>query len=560
MKNKILKITGIALLVLITFVWTAPYLFKGKIINLVRTQINKNLRAHVNFSDVDISWFRHFPKIALGLDNLQVTCVGEFDGDTLITAKQLDMACSLASFISGDSIKVYSITLNEPRLHALVHKDGHSNWDILKPDTFSRANPEPSARPFKLEMQRYAIHNGYIEYQDESRDILVEIANLEHEGRGNFNSNLFTLRTKTTADAISFNYRGAIPYRITAKTDIDMAFRVENKSHTYSFKTDQICVNELKLHAEGFFQWINDSSYNMNIKFNAPSKEFKDILSMLPSVYQNDFASIKSSGKLILNGFIKGKYDEKHAPAYQVNLDVENGFFQYPDFPTPVKDINLRLHINNPDGMADHTILNISQGHAEINNDTLDFHLLMKNLNTKPFIDAAFVGKLDLANISKLIKSGPGTRLKGVLNADIYARGNVPDSVKLKKDPFQAGGHFDLRDFLYISKAYPGGVALNDLSLEFNPRNVLMNELKGEYLSTHFNATGAFNNLFAYALKNKPLNASVHVKADEINLRDWLNSGKDSNAITQHAERIAPFAVPANICFTIDAQADKLHY
>src|SRR5450631_122397 len=106
-KNKILKITGLASAVLIAFLWAAPYLFKGKITNLVKAQINKNLRAHVNFSDVDISWFRHFPKIALGLDDLQVTCVGEFDGDTLITAKQLDLGCGLASFISGDCIKVY---------------------------------------------------------------------------------------------------------------------------------------------------------------------------------------------------------------------------------------------------------------------------------------------------------------------------------------------------------------------------------------------------------------------------------------------------------------------
>ncbi|HXB43951.1 MAG TPA: AsmA family protein, partial [Puia sp.] len=204
MKNKILKITALSLLVIITFICAAPYLFKGKIISLVKAQINEDLRAHVNFSSLDISWFRHFPKIALGLDDLQVTCVGEFDGDTLVTAKRLDLGCGVASFISGDCIKIYSITLNDPHLHALVHRDGHSNWDILKSSAFSGANLESSSRPFKLEMERYAIHNGYISYEDERKDILVEMANLEHEGRGNFTSNLFTLKTKTTADAISF--------------------------------------------------------------------------------------------------------------------------------------------------------------------------------------------------------------------------------------------------------------------------------------------------------------------------------------------------------------------
>src|ERR1700676_2931686 len=99
MKSKILTITGITLLVLITFVLSAPWLFKGKIIHLVNARINKDLRAHVNFSDVDISLFRNFPKIAIGLDTLQVICVGEFQGDTLITANRFDIACDIGSLI-----------------------------------------------------------------------------------------------------------------------------------------------------------------------------------------------------------------------------------------------------------------------------------------------------------------------------------------------------------------------------------------------------------------------------------------------------------------------------
>ncbi len=133
MKTKILKITGIILLVLVCFVWTAPYIFKGKITRLVKARINKDLRAHVNFSGVDISLFRQFPNIAIGLDNLQITCVGEFQGDTLVTAKRFDIACNIRSLISGDSIQVYSISINEPRFHGLVRKDGHANWNIIKP-------------------------------------------------------------------------------------------------------------------------------------------------------------------------------------------------------------------------------------------------------------------------------------------------------------------------------------------------------------------------------------------------------------------------------------------
>jgi hypothetical protein len=549
MKSKILKITGGTLLVLITFVSTVPWLFKGKIIHIVKAHINKDLRAHVNFSDLDISLFRHFPKITIGLDNVLVTCVGEFQGDTLVTAKQFDIVCDIRSLISGDSVKINSFSANEARFHVLINKEGHCNWNIIKSVTDLYDQIDSSIRPYKSEIQGYAIHNGYFDYLDERKDIHVVIVNLEHEGRGNFSSDLFTLNTRTTADAINFDFSGAIPNRVTAKTSIELAFHVDNKTHTYSFNTDRVTLNDLKLHTEGFFQWINDSSYSMNIKFKAPSTNFKNVLSMLPSVYQKDFASIETNGQVNFNGFIKGKYDEKHFPAYHTNLYVQNGFFKYPDLPVPVENINLGLQVDNPDGIADHLTVNISEAHAEINNDTLDLHLLVKNLRTKPFIDFAFVGKLDLANVSKSIKLESGARLSGMLNADIHANGNIPEIENHKKDQFQAGGNFDLRNFSYSSKTYPGGIALDELLMTFNSKNVLINEMKVEYLATRIGVTGTLNNLFDFALRNQPLNASIDLKADEFNLREWIRTDK-----------VTPFVVPDNIDFTIHAEADKFHF
>ena len=379
MKSKILKITGITLLILITFVVATPWLFKGKITSIIKARADKDLRAHVSFSAAEISLFRNFPKMTISLDNLQVTCVGEFQDDTLISAKQMDLTCNIGSLISGDSIKVSSIIINEPRFHAVVHQNGHANWNIIKTDVYPGEHIDSSARAFDWTIQRYAIHNGYIDYQNESKNIHLEVFNLEHEGRGNFSSELFTLKTKTTADVINFDYNGSIPCRLSAKTRMDMSLHVDSKTHTWSFNTDQISFNDLKLHTEGFFQWINDSSYNMNIKFKAPSTQFKNILSMLPALYQKDFASIESNGQVNFNGFIRGKYDDKHVPSYHTNLYVQNGYFKYPDLPVPVEHIRLGLQIDNPDGLADHTTINVSEGHVEINKDTVDLHVYVKN-------------------------------------------------------------------------------------------------------------------------------------------------------------------------------------
>lgn len=59
--KKVLKITGITLLVLLLVLFTLPFLFKGKIISLVKSEINKTINARVDFSDIDISLIRRFP-------------------------------------------------------------------------------------------------------------------------------------------------------------------------------------------------------------------------------------------------------------------------------------------------------------------------------------------------------------------------------------------------------------------------------------------------------------------------------------------------------------------
>ena len=91
-------------------------------------------------------------------------------------------------------------------------------------------------------------------------------------------------------------------------------------------------------------------------------------------------------------------------PAYDVNLEVKDGFFQYPDLPKPVKNIQLALHASNPDGRSDNTVVDISKGHLEMDNEPFDFKLLFKNPETTQYIDAAAKGKLDLANLSKFVK------------------------------------------------------------------------------------------------------------------------------------------------------------
>ncbi|MGB5008269.1 MAG: AsmA family protein, partial [Ferruginibacter sp.] len=130
--KKIVKIFLIVIVILAGLVFAAPYIFKGKIVSLVKREVNNNLTAKVDFKDVNISFFRHFPKVSIALDSLQVTGTGDFLADTLLSAKRMDATVNFMSFIRGKDMSVYTVLLESPRINAIVNKDGLANWDIVK--------------------------------------------------------------------------------------------------------------------------------------------------------------------------------------------------------------------------------------------------------------------------------------------------------------------------------------------------------------------------------------------------------------------------------------------
>jgi len=675
MIKKTVKISGISLLALICLAFAAPFVFKSQITSLVKKQINKSVNAKVDFSDVSLSLFRHFPRVTISLKDVSIVGKNDFVADTLMSVKSLGASANLLSVIKGQDINIYRVFLESPSIHSLVNKNGKANWDISKEDSNAAAN-DGSSSPFQMHLKKYKISNGYLQYRDETSGINTEITGFEHEGKGDFTADVFTLQTKTSAADANFVYAN-IPYLKNAKVAIDADIQVDNKINKYTFQTDDINLNDLKLSSKGFFQVVNDSMYDMDISFASPSNDFKQILSLIPAVYQKDFDKIKAGGKAVFKGFVKGTYGPTELPAYNVNLEVNDGFFQYPDLPKQIKNIQLALAVNNPDGITDHTTITIPSGHFEVDNEPFDFRFLLKNPVTARFIDAAAKGRIDLAKLSKLIKLEDGTKLSGQVWADVFARGDL-SAIENHSGPFAAGGFLDIQDLFYsskhfaqavhngnmkieiensegiadktfinvtsghvqvgedpvdfsvsvrnpvssvdfaghakgrftldnlkqfvtldpgtslsgtmdadldfsgykaaiekaeydkiattgtvdlhhvkyVSKEYPTGVNIIKTSLAFNGNDVTLDALSGNYLNTHFTADGVLNNLMGYALKNQTLNGTLNLTADKMNLNEWIGEDSATSATTQSD----PFAVPANVNFLVNAKMDKVKY
>jgi hypothetical protein len=359
-------------------------------------------------------------------------------------------------------MRIYGVYIQSPRIHALVNKKGKANWEITKEDTITSTAGSPSS--FQAKLEKYAIKNGYIFYRDETSNMEAEISGLDHEGSGDLTSDVFTLATKTKAVSASFNYAG-VTYLVNARTGIDADIIIDNGKSKYSFTNANMDVNNLKLTADGFVQIDNDSTYSMDIRFGALSNEFKNFLSLVPAIYKKDFDKLKTSGTAAFKGFVKGSYSPSQLPAYAVDLDIKDGFFQYPDLPQPVKNINIAMQISNPDGVMDHTTVDISKGHIEMGSDPFDFRILFKNPETTQYIDATVKGNLNLSNVSRFVKLETGTKLAGLVSADVFAKGSL-SAIENQKANFNAGGFFAITNLYYASKDFPQPIQNGNFKIE----------------------------------------------------------------------------------------------
>jgi AsmA-like C-terminal region len=553
MLKKTIRILILIFIGLTGILLASPYIFKNEIISIVKSQINKNINSRVDFSDLDISFIRNFPNVSIDLNDLLIIGSNEFSTDTLLFAKKLGAAVEILSFFRGENMSVNNIYLKSPRVHALVNKQGLANWDIMKPT--EAPSDTTAAKPFNLELKKYSIEDGYVLYDDRESDMSLEIKNLNHSGSGDFTADLFTLNTTTEADEVSFTY-GLIPYLSRVRTTLSSDIKVDNKNSTYSFEKLDALLNALKIEGKGSIKSMSNA-YGMDLSFKSPSTDFKDILSLVPVIYTTDFDEVTASGKANFEGNIKGIYSESSMPGYHFAMSVKDGSFKYSDLPKAVQQINFNLLVDNPDGITDHTIVDIKNGHLAIDNEPFDFRLLLKNPVTNMFIDAAAKGKLDLSQVASFAKLDKGTSLAGFLKADVNIKGNVNDIENQRFDRFYSGGTIDVNKFNYTSPDYPTVIKINNLNTIFTPIKINIANLDGEYMKSAFNGDGQINNLLSYLLLGKHLSADLSLNVDRVNLNDWMGVSSDPVATETVSE---PFIVPDYINVNLKTKVNQLKY
>ena len=419
--RKILLGVVVFLVFLVVTVALAPVLFKDKLRAVADRQIAQRVRAKVQYNpaDIDLSLLRSFPDLTLNIKNLRIIGLDSFSRDTLAYLPNLRVGLDIMTVIKGQEIKINSVELERPDLSLRRLKSGRANWDVVISDSAAAAKGQDTSQ-VSLAIKGWKLTDGRLRYEDLTLPFRMEARGVNHSGSGDFASNVFDMKSQTTATDLDMTYNG-VAYVTDKQLDANVTMNMDLNKNQYTFKDNKIKLNDFPFSFAGVIGLPNKNDITYDVTFKALETDFKTLLSLVPGAYTDKFKNIETSGKVAFDGYVKGTQTATHLPGYGVNLVVTNGQFKYPDLPQAARNINLKLQVSNPTGITNDLKVNISTFHLDLGPNPVDGNVAIDGLAPMK-VDGRVKANVNLAEALKVYPV-KDLAMRGQLFVDGTAKG-----------------------------------------------------------------------------------------------------------------------------------------
>lgn len=554
--KKAFKIIGVVVFILILGLILTPIIFKGSIEKMVKNAANDNVNAQVEWSSLKLSLFKNFPNASVSLEELSVINKAPFEGDTLVYAKEFNVALGIMQFFKDEGLSIDKLYLNEAFINVKIDSLGNANYDIAKASDEPETVSEDGEKPFQLNLDHYEINSSRINYLDESGNIFLKLKEFNHSGDGDFAESVFTLKTHTDSK-VSFDFDGT-NYLNDNSIVLDADLEMDLENMKFSFLDNEALVNQLPLKFEGYVQLFED--YNdIDIQFSTPSSDFKNFLALIPEAYAADLDGVTTTGDFILNGIIKGRVDETYIPTLDISASSSNASFQYPDLPKKVEDISLNLEIKNKSGLVEDTYINFNDVKFRIDQDRFAGSGSVKNLTTNMLIDLKANGRLNLANISKAYPVELEQELSGFLDADLVTNFDMNSIEREAYQNVNAKGSMKLSKFDYASPELAKPLHIEVAAVDFTSNTAKLNNFEMTAGSTDLKMTGNLTNLLGFAFSDQALKGNFNATSNNFDVADFMVED-ETNSETETDSSTEAIKIPKFLDIVLNFNAKNVKY
>lgn len=448
---KILKYTGITLVVLLALMFITPLIFSEKIKEEVKKTANKKLDGELNYTDANVSFFTHFPSLTLTLTKFNLNGSAPFQNEKLVSADEIAFGINLSSLVFGKNIKIDQIFLSKALVNIKVNKKGEANYNIYKSEAKTTAKDEKSDTGLKLE--KIEINNSKLIYDDQSTDVHVDAVGFNYLGNGDLSQAIFALHSNLKIEKLNIIYEKE-PYLMNKKVDGDLITKINTSSLSFVFEQNDLSINKLLVDFKGSFDFTKDG-YNIDFTIISNKSNLNDLFTAFPPKYITWLKETELKGNVDLLFTLKGKYIASQNLGPDVNLDLKlkDGFVNYKKSAFPVSNLNMDVSAKVPNLNPELLLLDVKDLSLNVEKNYLKGKLKMEGMTT-PDIDMALNSQIDLEKLNNALGI-PDIELKGMLVSDLKVKGKFDQKNKLFPN---ANGTLNLKNGFVKTQYYPNPI------------------------------------------------------------------------------------------------------
>ncbi|MEP7195375.1 MAG: AsmA-like C-terminal region-containing protein [Saprospiraceae bacterium] len=547
-----IKYLGIGLLLLIILAFLLPIFFKKDLLQFVKNKSNEGLNGRLEFADLEISLFKHFPRLNISLIEPILYSYVNQDTTQLFMAKDLSIALDLWNLITKkDQLDIKGFYLNKAEVFIKNYSVETSNLNVFSTDTNSTSDNNLF---FKL--SDYELNISKFNYIDSGS--MIHLSNLFHKGKMNLNGDKIDLSTTTNIDSITYS-SASITYLSNARFNSVLDLNIDKVNHTYLFKKNDLKLNELKLSLEGMITMPDSNIVDLDLKIFSPGNEFKELFSIIPKTFTKDYTNVQSGGSFKINGWVKGIYDTnlKTFPSWKFETDVKDGSIQYKEMPVKLEKVMLNLITENSSKDLSNMTVSISPFNFQLNRNPFEGNFMLSDFKSDMHVISKIIGQINLVDFKNFIPLDKGIELAGLLDVNIKTDFRESQVTSNSYDKIKLEGLVNISNLLYKDPSQPS-VLISSGSLNMNPKTITISKLEMQLGKSDLSINGLLENPLAIVSKKSKLTGKLEVYGNLLDANEWLVESSDKVSTA-----IEPSSVPeiiSKLILNINANFNEIKY
>ena len=523
LKISLIVLGGLLAIMLLVLVLLPP-LFKPQLLRIAQEQLNKQLNARIEFSDLDLSLFKSFPLATISLEGLSVVNKAPFEGDTLASLRKFSVSVDLFSLFDLSNVEVQEVVLEHPHIYA--HRDslGRANWEITYKDSTAIETKKDSATGagashLQFQLRRFAIQDAIVTYLDDSTQLDARLKHLDFELSGNLGLKQTQLGLNLGIDSVYLK-NGALTYVPQLRLGFNAAIDADLENKVYKLASNEIALNDFILSLTGQVAMV-DEAIDTDLTLVTNKADIPGLLSLIPAFYTQNLKGLKTTGTLQLSGYVKGRKFGKQLPDAELKLEVSNATVQYPALPKSVTGLTVDFLAQINGTQQDSSLLQLNNLSFTIGGNPVRLQANVATPITDPNLWATVQGSVDLATLGETLPLGE-RELTGQVDLDLEVEAFL-SAVKNKQfESCNVDGYLRLQNVRLTQAVANHDALLHELGLRFSQKSIQLEKFDAAVANSDIRLRGGIENFLGYYFGEEVVTGTLELRSNRLDLRELL--------------------------------------